>query len=127
MPTLDLNLPKLSNSRGSWVLDFADPMPPALRAQNNVIVPLPVRAVEPQYPAALSQEGVRGRVVLSAVIGNDGSVTEIRVTESLNPVLDHEAAAAFSRWKFEPALLDDKPIAMPVVVTVPFRYAPAPY
>ncbi len=124
MPTWSLNLPKLSNSRGTWVLDFADPMPLALREQYSLIVPLPEGAVEPQYPAALRQKGVRGKVVLLAVIGSNGRVSQVRVMQSLNPVLDQKAKAAFSRWKFAPALLNDKPVAMSVIVTVPFRYTP---
>jgi TonB family protein len=75
----------------------------------------------------LQQKGVRGKVVLLAVIGSNGKVSQIRVKQSLNPVLDEKAKAAFSRWKFAPALLGDKPIAMSVIVTVPFRYAPAPH
>jgi TonB family protein len=126
MPTLPMNLPKLSNSRGTWVLDFADPMPASLRKQNKLIVPLPERAVEPQFPAALRQKGVHGKVVLLAVIGSNGRVRQVRVTQSLNPVLDKKAKAAFSRWKFAPALLNDKRIAMSVIVTVPFLYTPAP-
>ena len=127
LPTWSLNLPKLSNSRGSWVLDFADAMPLALRKQISLIVPIPEDAVEPQYPADLRQKGVRGKVVLLAVIGSNGKVSQIRVKQSLNPVLDQKAKAAFSRWKFAPALLGDKPIAMSVIVTVPFLYAPAPH
>jgi TonB family protein len=127
LPTLPMNLPKLSNSRGTWVLDFADAMPLALRAQNNLIVPIPEGAVEPQYPAALRQKGVRGKVVLHAVIRSNGKVGQIRVIESLNPILDQKAKAAFSHWKFAPALLKDKPIAMSVIVTVPFLYAPEPH
>ncbi len=125
MPTWSLNLPKLSNSRGTWVLDFADAMPNALRKQSSLIVPIPEGGVEPQYPAALRQQGVRGKVVLLAVIGRDGRVGQIRVMQSLNPALDQKAKAAFSRWKFAPALLNDEPIAMSVIVTVPFLYASA--
>jgi TonB family protein len=125
LPTWSLDLPKLSNSRGTWVLDFADAMPLALRGQNSLIVPIPEDAVEPQYPADLQQKGVRGKVVLLAVIGSNGKVSQIRVKQSLNPVLDQKAEAAFSHWKFAPALLGDKPIAMSVIVTVPFLYAPA--
>ena len=62
-----------------------------------------------------------------AVIGSNGKVSQIRVKQSLNPVLDQKAKAAFSRWKFAPALLGDKPVAMSVIVTVPFLYAPAPH
>jgi TonB family protein len=126
LPTWSLDLPKLSYSRGTWVLDFADAMPSALREQNSLIVPIPEDAVEPQYPADLRQKGVRGKVVLLAVIGRNGKVSQIRVKQSLNPVLDQKAEAAFSHWKFAPALLGDKPIAMSVIVTVPFLYAPAP-
>jgi TonB family protein len=125
MPTWSLNMSKLSNSRGTWVLDFADAMPKTLREQSSLIVPIPEGADQPQYPSALRQQGVRGKVVLHAVIGKDGRVSHIRVMQSLNPVLDQKAKAAFSHWKFAPALLNDEPIAMAVIVTVPFLFAAA--
>jgi TonB family protein len=121
--TLLMNMPNLTSSNGSWVLNFADPLPVRLKKEKNIIAPLPVHSVDPRYPPDLKQEGIQGTVVLFAVIGRDGSVSKIRVVQSLDPVLDHNAKVAFSEWKFEPALLDNQPIALQVIVTVPFHYS----
>jgi TonB family protein len=120
--TLLMNMPNLTSSSGSWVLNFADPLPIRLRKDKNLIAPLPVHTVDPEYPPELKQEGVEGKVVLLAVIDRDGTVSKIRVVKSLDPVLDHNAKVAFSEWKFEPALINDQPIDLRVIVTVPFQY-----
>lgn len=121
--TLLMNMPNLTSSTGSWVLNFADPLPLRLRKDKAIIAPLPVHSVDPEYPPEQKEEGVQGKVVLFAVIGRDGTVSKVRVVKSLDPVLDHNAEAAFSQWKFEPALLDDKPIELRVIVTVPFNFS----
>ncbi len=124
--TLLLNMPNLTSSSGSWVLDFAEPLGARLRQEKKIIAPLPVHAVDPQYPPQLKSEGIQGTVVLLAMIGRDGIVRQVRVVKSLDPVLDHNAEVAFSKWKFEPALLHNRPIDLKVIVSVPFRYSTAP-
>ncbi len=125
--TLLMVAPNLTSSSGSWTLNFADPMPLMMRKETaQIIAPLPLHSVDPAYPPALQQEGIEGKVVLYAVIDATGKVTEVRVVGSLDPTLDQNAASAFSEWKFAPALLHDQPIALKVVVTVPFHYAPTP-
>jgi TonB family protein len=121
--TLLMNMPDLTSSSGSWVLNFASPLPLIERNHIHVIAPLPLHAVDPGYPPELKEEGIEGTVILFAVIDRDGSVSQIRVLQSLNPVLDHNAEVAFSHWKFDPALLNNKPINLKVIVTVPFRYS----
>lgn len=120
--TMLMNMPDLTSSSGSWVLNFASPLPLMERKHNHIIAPLPIHAVDPGYPPELKEEGIEGTVILFAVIDRDGTVSQIRVLQSLNPVLDHNAEVAFSHWKFDPALLNNKPINLKVVVTVPFRF-----
>lgn len=120
--TLLMNMPDLTSSSGSWVLNFASPLPLMVRNRNHIIAPLPMHAVDPGYPPELKEEGIQGTVILFAVIDRNGTVSQIRVLQSLNPVLDHNAEIAFSHWKFDPALLNGKPINLKVIVTVPFRF-----
>jgi TonB family protein len=61
-------------------------------------------------------------VVLYARIGTDGTVSHIRIVQSLNPILDRNAEIAFSKWKFEPALAGNTPIVLEVLVHIPFNY-----
>ena len=120
--TLLMNVPNLTSSSGSWILNFAEPLDKKMRESNQIISPLPFHTVDPEYPPAEIREGVQGTVVLVAVIGVDGTVSKVRVVQSLDPVLDHNAAAALAQWKFDPALLANHPIALKVLVSVPFRY-----
>jgi TonB family protein len=120
--TLLMNMPDLTSSSGSWLLNFAEPLGKVMRENNQIIAPLPVHSVDPEYPPALIEQGVEGKVILVAVIGVDGTVNQIRVVQSLNPVLDHNAAVALSQWKFDPALLHNRPVPLKVLVTVPFHF-----
>lgn len=43
------------------------------------------------YPIVAKENGVQGRVVVSFVVEKDGSLTDIKVTKSVDPSLDKEA------------------------------------
>ena len=121
--TLLMNMPNLTSSSGSWILNFAQPLGKVLRESNQIVAPLPVHSVDPGYPPEEIQEGIEGTVVLFAVIGVDGTVSQIRVVQSLDPVLDQNASVALSQWKFDPALLNNHAIPLKVLVSVPFHFA----
>jgi TonB family protein len=124
--TLLMNMPNLTSATGSWVLNFAELPGEKIPLDGSIVAPLPLRKVDPEYPPDLIQEGVHGEVVLYAVIGHDGTVSRIRVVQSLDPVLDRNAEAAFAKWKFQPALADNQPIDLEVLVHIPFRSQPPP-
>jgi TonB family protein len=44
------------------------------------------------YPIVAQENGVQGRVVVSFVVEKDGSLSDIKVTKSVDPSLDKEAA-----------------------------------
>lgn len=123
--TMLVNMPNLTSATGSWVLNFAT-MPGAQVPIGLVMAPLPVRKVDPEYPPALRMDGVAGEVILYAEIDGSGKVKNIRVIQSVDPQLDHNAAVAFGEWKFLPALFNDKPVSLEVLVHIPFRAAPTP-
>jgi TonB family protein len=58
-------------------------------------------------------------IVLQGVIREDGSVDELRVLESIEAISDQAALAAFSRWKFQPALEAGKPVEVDILVGIP--------
>lgn len=122
--TMLVNMPNLTSATGSWVLNFAA-MPGEKVAMSLVMAPLPVRKVDPEYPPELRNNGISGVVILYAEIDSHGAVKNIRVVQSVDPELDHNAEAAFAKWKFMPALLNDKPLALEVLVHIPFRTIPS--
>ncbi len=98
------NLPALSTGE----LEHAGP---------GVTPPKPVYAPDPEPPANKGNTVV----VLSAVVGKDGKVYDLRVIRSANPDLDRKALNAVRRWTFQPARKNGQPVAVQVNVEVSFR------
>ena len=51
-------------------------------------------------------------IVLKGMLEKDGTVTGLAVYQSIVPAMDEAARIAFSRWKFRPASLEGKPVAV---------------
>ena len=67
------------------------------------------------------RDRVEGTVTLYAVIRPDGTVTDIKVLNSLDDRLDSSAMRALSRWHFRPGTKNGEAIALEAVVQIPFR------
>jgi TonB family protein len=74
---------------------------------------------DPEYPPIAKQSGAQGEVVLTAVVGLDGKVKDVKV-ESGNPLLRNAAIAAVKQWVYRPTLLNGKPIEAETKVTLNF-------
>jgi len=98
----------------------AGPKNPASPAAHHLKQPHLVSSVRPVYPAQAKQSGIQGDVIIEAVIDPSGKVSGMKVVSG--PLLLHQAAMdALRQWKYEPAVLDDKPEPIRIVVTVHFR------
>jgi TonB family protein len=127
--TLNVNLPNLTSSSGSWILNFAqldEEASPFNKPKGTVSGPVPTRKIDPKYPPAVIKENIEGEVVLYAIIRADGSVDSIQLVRKLDPRLDTNAMQALAQWKFRPATRDGAPIDIEAVVHIPFRYHPPP-
>jgi len=71
----------------------------------------PLVRVEPRFPTEALRQGIAGWVVLNFSIDETGSVTDINVlaAEPRN-IFDREAIRALRRWKYQPQLVEGKPI-----------------
>jgi len=76
---------------------------------------------EPIYSDDASKAHIQGSVVLSVIIGTDGTGKVEKVVRSLGYGLDERAIEAFEKWRFEPAMKDAKPIDVQWEVTINFR------
>lgn len=96
-------------------------------ASESVRVWTPIKAaviqtrVEPSWASYMSYVDVNGIVLMDVWIDENGRVTCVKVTRSI-PVLDHAIVTAVHQWKFAPAMMGDKPVA--VVQQVGVRYPP---
>jgi TonB family protein len=78
-----------------------------------------VHQVAPVYPPAARQQKLEGRVRLEIVVDSRGKVESVR-TISGHPLLAQAAADAVRQWRYDPTLLEGKPV--PVVTTLDFEF-----
>ncbi len=69
-----------------------------------------VRAYHPVLPEAARKAKVFGTVRLRGTVRLDGSVYAIEVLFSPSPILDDAAKECFSRWRFQPGILNGEPV-----------------
>jgi len=79
-----------------------------------------VHRVEPVYPPLAKLAHVSGTVELTAVIGIDGHVRELKALSG-NPLLIRAALDAVSRWIYAPPILNGERVEAIAPVTVNFR------
>ena len=87
-----------------------------LREEADPVLPPPdeppaaISMRRPRFPSQALRDGVRGRVVLRALITVQGAVKVLRILRSV-PGLDAEAVRVVeSEWRFRPARLDGRPV-----------------
>ena len=89
--------------------------------RNGVTTPRVIYDPEPAYSDAARAAKMQGTVTLWLVVGTDGRPRGVRVQKGLGMGLDEKAVAAVETWKFEPSMLNGKPVAVAINVEVNFR------
>ena len=94
----------------------------AYRPGNGVTSPVLVREVKPNYTADAMRAKIQGVVWLEAVVMQDGSVGQVRVTRSLDPTfgLDQEAERTVKKWVFRPGTRQGQ--AVPVLIEIEMSF-----
>jgi protein TonB len=111
-----------SSSSVSAVPAVPKPLPTAqrVRVSQGVINGLLINRVEPTYPPLAQQAHIQGVVVLTAIIGKDGSVQHLQVVSG-HPLLAPAAIAAVKQWRYKPYLLNGEPLEVDTTITVTFH------
>ena len=100
--------------------------PPALEPQprpfmrSELLEGKLIHRVQPQYPVVAKQIRLQGTVRLRAVIGRDGSVREVEILDG-PPLLALAARDAVTQWRYQPTLLNGRPVEVETHITVHFR------
>jgi TonB family protein len=63
-------------------------------------------------------------VIVAAVVGKDGTVREPKVIRSASPGLAAAAIDAVLRWRYRPARLEDRDVAVHTVIRLTFDLDP---
>lgn len=87
----------------------------------EVVPPVLVRRVEPEYPRVARLLRQQGVVILEAVITNIGNVEQVRTLRADHAALEDAARQAVMQWKYKPALYQNRPVKVYFTVTCTFR------
>ncbi len=79
-----------------------------------------LRRVEPIYPPLAKQMRVAGTVELQGVIGTDGQIRELRVTNG-HPLLARAALDAVSQWVYAPTRLNGDLVEVITTISITFH------
>jgi TonB family protein len=80
-----------------------------------------ISGTNPHYPPDVKAQGISGTVYLRAVIGKDGTVTQLGVIDSPAPSLTKVSIDAVRTWKFTPYLINGAPVTVDTTITVNFN------
>jgi len=83
-------------------------------------LPVLVNEVKVPYPAEAKRKRVQGNVVFDLVVGSDGSVKTAKALMSPAPELTEAALGAVRRFRFKPAKIGDKSVAIQIRYTYRF-------
>lgn len=120
-------LQNLTSQSSTWLLHYREADTANFVAGGEggtVTAPQVVRKADPCYPSDTHWQRPDGTVVLYGVITAEGTVTDVSVAQGLDPRIDSRAAEAFAHSRFEPARKNGRPVALEVIVEIPFRLAP---
>ena len=97
--------------------------PPCATPPQAVSAPSPEVAQPPGGTGKkqASEKGKKGVSVLSMIVEPDGSTSHIRIVKPVGYGLDEKAIEAVKTWKFKPATLNGKPVAVQIAVEIKFH------
>jgi periplasmic protein TonB len=88
---------------------------------NGIYMPRLIYSPNPAYTDAARRKRIQGLVLIALIVNPDGTRSELRVLQGLDPDLDKEAVKTVSRWKYKPGTKEGRPVAMHIAVEVNFR------
>jgi protein TonB len=91
-----------------------------VRVGGNISTPRKTHDVAAVYPEAERQAGVLGAVIVivEVTIGVDGAVSAVKILRGVVPSIDRAAVHAAAQWRYEPVLLNGRPVSAILTATV---------
>ena len=75
------------------------------------------------YPTTALENGIKGRVTVSCIINENGSISDIKVISSVDTDLDKEAIRVVqSMPKWKPGKLNGKNVRVRYIIPIMFRF-----
>jgi protein TonB len=92
----------------------------AVRIAGHVRQPRAIVQTHPEYPALARETHIQRDVKIDAILDEQGNIIGMKIISG-RPLLYQAALNALKKWKYEPTYLNDKPIAVEMIVTIRFQ------
>ena len=84
---------------------------------------IPVYTPKPIFPMELKNAGIAGSTRVKFVVHSNGSVTDIKILKSDNPLFSKASKKAVKHWKFKPwEVTAERPASVEVVAPMIFAF-----
>ncbi|HUQ87313.1 MAG TPA: M56 family metallopeptidase [Vicinamibacterales bacterium] len=92
------------------------------RPGNGVSLPQVVKEVKPEYTHEAMEAHIQGSVWVDCVVNEQGAVSDVKVTKSLDTEtgLDQAAIDAVRQWEFRPGMKDGKAVPVQIAIEMTF-------
>lgn len=84
-------------------------------------VPVLKSQIKPAYPQIAKLAGIEGTVYLKLLIDEKGNVAKAKVEQGVKDMIDEAALVAAKNSKFSPAILNNKPVKVWVILPIAFK------
>ncbi|MCP1728457.1 TonB family protein [Natronospira proteinivora] len=82
----------------------------------------PLRIEAPRYPTRAYRSNIEGFALVSFVVDEYGETREVRVVDSSpGDIFDRSAKEAVESWRFEPRVVDGRPVSTEVTEVIDFE------
>jgi TonB family protein len=96
----------------------------SLRISTGVNAPKLVHTVDVESDADFTAAARFERTaVVSLTVDPSGKPSDLKIVQSVNPIMDKNVLAAVSQYRFTPGTLDNQPVSIPVNLSVILRSA----
>ena len=109
---------QMANGVRGEITEITD-APKRVRVSSGVSAGLLVRKVSPTYPDEARRAGIQGTVLLHAVIGRDGTISDLQPISG-PPELIPSAVEAAKLWRYKPYLLLGLPMEVETQLQINF-------
>jgi TonB family protein len=89
-----------------------------IHVESRIMSSQKISGDNPVYPQEARAKKIQGAVVLTAVIGKDGTIENLRVVKTPDPSLAESAIKAVRTWRYRPYLLNGDPVEVETTVNV---------
>ena len=103
----------------TWTLQYALIDSTGVGGDPQIAAPSAVMREWPQLPPELEKKYATRQVVLSAVVDKEGKISKISVKQTPDALVSEPIVQALSKWVFRPALLNNQPVSVKILVGIP--------